>query len=131
MPLVNEDPDHRLGSEITHTFVANVAALELYASSTRSALAGNLGTVVKDMLVEDEVLAKRSNHDGTGGVAYSRVSGECTRNQSACTPDIRFRTTQLQKFLIPLSTSHSSSSVLDLNDYLLDESEEGDVPLHC
>ena len=127
--LVKEDPDHRLGSEIIHAFVAmKVAAEELCASSMRSSLADDLDTVVKDMLAEDEALARRSSHGGTGRVEHSRVSGECTRNQSTCTPDTRSQNNPTTQILCPsFDLSHSSSPVLGLDDYLLGESEEGDT----
>ena len=127
--LVKEDPDHRLGPEIIHAFVAmKVAAEELYAFSMRSSLADDLDTVVKDILAEDETLARRGSHGGTGRVEHSRVSGECTRNQSACTPDIRSQNNPTTQILCPsFDLSHSSSPVLGLDDYHLGESEEGDA----
>lgn len=49
------DPDHQLGPAITHAFVAvKVTAGGLYATSAKSALTGDLDTVVRNMLAEDK-----------------------------------------------------------------------------
>ncbi|KAF8560025.1 hypothetical protein OG21DRAFT_1479878 [Imleria badia] len=57
--LVKEDPNHQPGPEITHAFVTmKVTAEGLYAASAKSALAGDLHTVVRDMPAEDNILAR-------------------------------------------------------------------------
>ena len=59
--LVKGDPNHQLGHEITHAFVTmKVTAGGLYATSAKSALAGDFDHVVRDMLAEEQIVRSKA-----------------------------------------------------------------------
>ncbi|KAF8119220.1 C-terminal domain of homeodomain 1-domain-containing protein [Boletus edulis] len=86
--LVEEDSNYQLGPEVIHAFVAmKVAAEGLYASFEKSALAGDLDTVMKDMLTGDKMLERDGRRGETEELVRSKEPEEYTRKQSTCAPD--------------------------------------------
>lgn len=110
--LVMGDPNYQC-PEITHAFVTmKVMAEGLYATSTKSALAGDLDTIVKDVLPEDKVLAR-------DGVRKT----ECLR--STRTLDISSQKGLTRQIYYPSSDlSYSSAPVPALDSSLTDKSED-------
>ena len=55
--LVKGDPNHPLRPEITHAFVTVKVTVEgLHVTSAKSAFAGDLDHVVRDMLAEEKII---------------------------------------------------------------------------
>lgn len=113
--LVKEDPNRQLPPDIVHAFVSvKVAAEELYSSTlTKSALASDLDTVVRDMTDGVVVPVNEQKCSEHGG---SKASGVATQRKKPvaqnCYP----------------SPNHSpSSSMPALDESLTDESEDEDI----
>lgn len=125
--LVKGDPNYQLGSEIIHAFVTmKVTAEGLYATSTKSALAGDLDTVVKDMLDEDKILA-RDRHGGTGRIVCLKEGEEYGQKQATWMLDISQKYSTTPICYPSPDLSHSASPVPGLSDSFTDESEDEEV----
>ena len=125
--LVKGHSNHRLGPEVTHAFVTmKVTAEELYATSKKSALAGDLDAVVKDMPAEDGILA---GDDGRGEtIGHSKELEEYRRKQPAHMRNT-WQKDSMTRICYPSSEpSHSSSPAPSPDDSLTDESEEDTLP---
>jgi hypothetical protein len=113
--LVKEDPNRQLPANIIHAFISvKVAAEELYSSTlTKSALASDLDTVVKDMSDQEGVPGNEQKcSEPDGAMELSKVSDVDPRNE---------KLTEQNCYASP---DHSpSSSVPALDESLTDESE--------
>lgn len=116
--LVMGEPNHQC-SAITHAFVAlKVTAEGLYETSTKSALAGDLDTAVKDVLLEDKVLARDGGH-------ARKAESLKTRKQSTRTLDKSSQKNSTRQIhYLPSDLSYPSAPVPGLDDSLTDESED-------
>ncbi|KAF9245780.1 hypothetical protein BU15DRAFT_85472 [Melanogaster broomeanus] len=81
--LVKEDPQRRLSPEVIHTFmVMKVAAEGLYSSAfTKSALAGDLDAVVKDMTEEGKQLVEDEQQRLAEEWKFSKEKEMCRRQR--------------------------------------------------
>ena len=114
--LVKEDPSRQLPVDVIHAFISvKVAAEELYSSTlTKSALASDLDTVVKDMSDQEGISVNdRQCSEPEGAMALSKASDVDPRNK---------KLVEQNCYLSP-DHSPSSSSVPALDESLTDESE--------
>ncbi|KIJ08122.1 hypothetical protein PAXINDRAFT_102675 [Paxillus involutus ATCC 200175] len=128
--LVKEDPHRRLSPEVIHSFMEmKVAAEGLYSSSfSRSALAGDLDAVVKDMTEEDKKIVEdeKCRRVEEAKLAKSRDK-EMRRGQRAFTREL---CKSIPDSYPSPDRSRTSSPVPALDESLTDESEveEGVFP---
>ncbi|KAF9225447.1 hypothetical protein BS17DRAFT_879469 [Gyrodon lividus] len=120
--LVKEDPSRRLAPETIHAFmVMKVTAEGLYSSTfTKSALAGDLDAVVKDMTEEDRKFAaeaKRREAEETG--AMKEREKDVRRKQRAL--ERALQKSVAQDFYPSPDRSYTSSPEPTLEESLADE----------
>lgn len=112
--LINEDPNRPLSPDVIHAFVrVKVAAEDLYSSTfTKSALAGDLDAVVRDMTDQDATPVGGQKHREPEEVVDPPEASEVELQNKA------------QYYYLSSDYSSSSSPVPPLDQSLTDDSEE-------
>ncbi|KAG1813291.1 C-terminal domain of homeodomain 1-domain-containing protein [Suillus subaureus] len=124
--LVKEDPTRVLAPVIFHDFQQmKTAAQDLYASTfTKSALAGDLDAVVKDMTEEDRLRLEREKKERARGERKRREEEkEIRRIQRALDRQVQKTHTPFASYPSP-SHSRTSSPISTLEESWTDESED-------
>lgn len=118
--LVNEDPNRPLSPDVLHAFiVVKATAKGLYSSTfSKSALAGDLDAVVRDMTDQDTRLVGERKH-------YEIK--EMVGSPEALEAELQNRTLVAQYYNPSPDCSCSSSPVPPLDESLTDDSEEEEV----
>ncbi|KAH7930421.1 hypothetical protein BV22DRAFT_1124925 [Leucogyrophana mollusca] len=124
--LVQEDPKRKLEPQIGHAFMqVKVAAEGLYSASfTKSALAGKLDAVVKDMTEEDRLkLEEEKKQKAENEKRHKEEEKEMRRRQRALEREAAKIREALKSYPSP-DHSRSSSPVPTLEESLTDEESE-------
>jgi hypothetical protein len=118
--LVNEDPNRPLSPDVLHAFIVVKATAEgLYSSTfSKSALAGDLDAVVRDMTDQDTRLVGERKHYEIKEMAESPEALEA---------ELQHKTLVAQYYNHSSDCSCSSSPVPPLDESLTDDSEEEEV----
>ncbi|KIJ66276.1 hypothetical protein HYDPIDRAFT_186703 [Hydnomerulius pinastri MD-312] len=128
--LVKEDPSRPLAPELIHAFmVMKVSAEGLYSSAfIKSALAGDLDAVVKDMTDEDKKFVEdQKRREAEEAKRLKECEKEMRRKQGALEKDIAKKSMVQDCYPSP-ERSRTSSPVPTLDESLTDEeSEDEDV----
>ncbi|OJA19541.1 mating-type homeodomain transcription factor A1 [Rhizopogon vesiculosus] len=129
--LVKEDPSIALPQTVFHDFIQmRATAQDLYASTfTKSALAGDLDVVVKDMTEEDRLqLEQEKKEHAQEEKKRRKEEKEIRRKQRALERQAQMALTAFTSYPSP-SHSRSPSPVPTLEESWTDESEdeEGDI----
>ncbi|OAX43040.1 mating-type protein [Rhizopogon vinicolor AM-OR11-026] len=124
--LVKEDPSIALPQTVFHDFIQmKAAAQDLYASTfTKSALAGDLDVVVKDMTEEDRLQLEQEKKEHAQEEKKRREEEkEIRRKQRALERQAQMALTAFASYPSP-SHSRSPSPVPTLEESWTDESED-------
>ncbi|KIK76811.1 hypothetical protein PAXRUDRAFT_168707 [Paxillus rubicundulus Ve08.2h10] len=126
--LVKEDPNRRLSPDLIHAFIVmKVTAEGLYSSTfTKSALAGDLDAVVKDMTAEDRKLAEEIKRlEGEAGKHAMDCEKESSRKHRVLVRESPRKLVAQDSYPSP-EQSYTSSPAPTLDDSLT-ESDDGEA----